>query len=57
MKLFLWVFVIIFALDCIGKAIMLLNRDFTRKPALLVGDIAFNVLFLCWGAFLLGTIP
>lgn len=46
---------VVLAIDVIGKACMLWQRDFTRNPSHMVSDILFCFGFALWAAYLLGT--
>lgn len=54
MKTFLWVVMVMMAIDVFGKAAMLWKRDFVRQPSHMVGDIVIATTMLAWAAWLLG---
>ena len=55
MRAFVWTMLVVLAIDVIGKACMLWQRDFTRNPSHMVSDILFCFGFALWAAYLLGT--
>jgi len=50
-----WVLLVVFILDCFGKAVILAKRDFERKPMHLAGDILLNTIFAAWAAWVLAV--
>lgn len=55
MNTFLWFMVVIMSIYVIGKAVMLWEQDFIRKPQHMICDMAIAVAILAWSAWLLGS--
>jgi len=55
MRTFVWFFLVVFILEVFGKAIILANKDFERKPMHIAIDILLNTLFATWAAWLLAV--
>ena len=52
---FIWVMVILMAIEIFGKSILLSKNDFVRTKSQMIGDILIGLCLLIWGALLLGS--
>lgn len=53
MKGFLWTMIVVFGIEIVGKAVMLLQQDSRRNLNLLPWDILLSVGLIVWAATLL----
>lgn len=57
MTAYLWTIVVLLSVEIIGKALLIKDRNYERKPGFMCADIAVGVCLLVWTAYLLGSNP